>query len=145
MRKKKNKPLNEVEQVFESFWKQKVCKTNGKLDLQSVQNELHDYKKIIDEVTKVYQFITEGNFNRIDYDSEIIIGYCKQSMKNHVANGLKNYRDALQISDTSFVQQVTRVLSETMGVDEQQNELNVEVANKLLQILKDNGYLILKS
>lgn len=51
--------MEDYKETYEKFWKGLV-ETDGKLDLDKVMRELHDYSFMMDEVPKVYDHVSGG-------------------------------------------------------------------------------------
>jgi len=56
----------------EKFWKSIIYK-NGKLDEKQIMKELSDFSIVMEEVPKVYEYITGGLLSKITYPAETII------------------------------------------------------------------------
>lgn len=57
---------DDYRRTYESFWRPLV-ETDGKLDLDKVARELHDYSHLISEVPKVYVHVTGGAMSYPNY------------------------------------------------------------------------------
>lgn len=64
---------NDVNQVFEEFWRPLLCDGDGNIDLEAVKLELYDYRIVLQEVSKVYDHITNGKFSKPNTAHEYII------------------------------------------------------------------------
>lgn len=65
--------IYDVEDVFQGFWKDIVCKENGELDTEQVKRELCDYYKMLREVPYVYSAVTGGLLSKPIYDAKTVI------------------------------------------------------------------------
>jgi len=56
--------MNEIEKVYEEFWKDIVENPDGTINLDQVKMELYDFKVVMDEVSQVYCDITNGRISK---------------------------------------------------------------------------------
>lgn len=54
----------DYEKTFAEFWAADLLLPDGTLDKDKVMRELHDYRMVLDEVSKVYDNITGGRFSK---------------------------------------------------------------------------------
>ena len=52
--------MEDYQKTFKEFWKVLVCNSDGSLNLDKVQRELHDFHTLMGNVGKVYDHITGG-------------------------------------------------------------------------------------
>lgn len=64
---------NDYEKTWQEFWKPLVCDDNGYPDLEQIKKELADYKFLLDNVPKVYDYVTDGKLTKPNYPSEVVI------------------------------------------------------------------------
>ena len=62
----------EVERIWNDFWVP-ILQGNGELDLDKVKAELYDYKIVMEEVSKVYDHITNGRISKPNTQSDVVI------------------------------------------------------------------------
>lgn len=66
------KDHDDYKRTYQEYWKALV-ETDGKLNLDKVMRELHDYKFILDQVPKVYGHVSGGMISKPNtYASEVI-------------------------------------------------------------------------
>lgn len=68
----RNITQNEINENFESYWKP-LIETNGEIDIEKVKKELFDYYTAIEEVSAVYDEITNGRFSKPNTARQYII------------------------------------------------------------------------
>lgn len=59
--------------TWESFWRYTCCNADGTLNLDAIQRELHDYRTITREVSKVYFRLTGGRVSKINTQADVVI------------------------------------------------------------------------
>jgi hypothetical protein len=62
----------ETEEVYEYFWKI-IVEKDGNINIDAIKKELHDYYIAIQEVGKVYDYITMGKLTKPNTDAQYII------------------------------------------------------------------------
>ncbi|MFA5395715.1 MAG: hypothetical protein WC346_06820 [Methanogenium sp.] len=63
----------DYEKDFEDFWKDIIIK-KGKIDLEQVKKELHDYHILLKEVPEVYMEVTGGRISKPNTRAFEVIG-----------------------------------------------------------------------
>ena len=69
----------DVEQVWQDFWVPLLYQdetesvVSDTLNLEQVKRELYDFKRVMDQVDKVYMHITGGKFSKVLTPAEWII------------------------------------------------------------------------
>jgi len=53
--------MNEIEKVYEEFWKNIVENLDGTINLDQVKMELYDFKVVMDEVSQAYYELTNDH------------------------------------------------------------------------------------
>ena len=81
-----DKPIDtpEVEQIFQEFWKDIICKEDSSIDIDAVKCELADYYKMLQEVPKVYSEITGGILSKPLYKAEFVLEYFREKYYDKV-------------------------------------------------------------
>lgn len=64
--------MREVNRIFKEFWEDIVMK-DGKLDIDQVKRELHDYHFMLESVPKVYMEITGGRISKPNTSPSAVI------------------------------------------------------------------------
>ena len=64
--------MNEIDKVYNDFWKPLIEK-DGRLDLEQLKKELYDYHMVLQEVPKVYWYVTAGKISKPNTKSEVVI------------------------------------------------------------------------
>ena len=65
--------MNEVEKVWEDFWRDIVCNKDGTLNLEQIKKELYDFSIALEEVPKVYDALTGGKISKINTLHDVVI------------------------------------------------------------------------
>lgn len=64
---------NPVERCWETFWKE-IIEKNGKVDLEQIKKELHDYHGIMENAAIVYDRVTGGRISKPNTHASEVIG-----------------------------------------------------------------------
>jgi hypothetical protein len=64
--------MKDYEVTWNEFWKAIVC-PDGKIDLEQVKKELHDYHFAMGQVPEVYMHITNGQMSKMNYFANDVI------------------------------------------------------------------------
>jgi len=64
-------PISEVERVYREFWAP-IVEYRGFLDIEQVKKELYDFWLVMDNVPKVYNYVTGGKVSKILTDPEFV-------------------------------------------------------------------------
>lgn len=64
---------NKYKEVYDLFWKELVENEDGSLNKDAMMRELSDYKFLLDEVPKVYCYVTGEKLSKPHYKSDIVI------------------------------------------------------------------------
>ncbi len=74
----------DYEKDFEDFWKDIVVK-NGKVDIEQVKKELHDYHILLKEVPEVYMEVSGGRISKPNtLASEVISEFNEQNLNKEI-------------------------------------------------------------
>jgi hypothetical protein len=68
-----NEKDDQVNSVWEDFWKPLVCAKNGEIVLDSIKRELYDYYVVMNEVSEAYCHITGNIFSKANTKASHII------------------------------------------------------------------------
>jgi hypothetical protein len=63
----------DYEKDYEDFWKE-IIEVNGVVSMDQVKRELFDFHCIMQEVPKVYDYITNGNISKPNTNANVVIG-----------------------------------------------------------------------
>lgn len=83
-----------VEELFEKFWKPILFK-DGKLNMDQLKKELCDYYFIIDQVPKVYDYVTGGKVSKPNTYADAVIGEYENYIQEIVNDTLKEEFEVL--------------------------------------------------
>lgn len=61
-----------VERVYQNYWADIVA-PNGEIDLELVKRELHDYYLVMQEVSRVYDHISNGRISKPNTRADVLI------------------------------------------------------------------------
>ena len=75
---------NEVEKVWQEFWRDIVCDENGNINLEQVKKELCDFHFMMNEVPKVYSEITGGMLSYPTYEAETVLMVYRDKFGNKI-------------------------------------------------------------
>lgn len=68
----------EVEQCYQEFWKDIICKEDGSIDIEQLKKELYDYNRVLDNVPAVYCEVTGGLLSYPTYKSETVLNIFRE-------------------------------------------------------------------
>jgi hypothetical protein len=71
--------IKAVEETWNDFWKEIVCKPDGTLNVEQVKKELHDYKIVMDCASKAFDAVTGGRVSKPNTDP----GWVEQFAEEH--------------------------------------------------------------
>lgn len=92
----------EIESVWEKFWKNILIDDNNQIDVKQLKKELYDYHFILDNVSKVYCEVTGDRLSYPNYSSDIVI----REYNNNMDRVLEEYT---QESIENFEEWIDRV------------------------------------
>lgn len=69
----------DVQKVFEDFWKSLVVK-DGELDVEQVKKELYDYKVMMANVSELYVNITGGQLSKPTYVPHVLLAFHEDAL-----------------------------------------------------------------
>lgn len=78
--------IDEVEENFNTFWKDIVTNADGTLNLQAVKNELFDYSQYMHETSIVYDTITRGRVSKPNTTASAVIGEYNDDINENYIN-----------------------------------------------------------
>jgi hypothetical protein len=86
-----NRP--DYERTYDSFWRSIVEHPDGTLNRERVMRELHDYHRVMREVSAVYSHITDGALSKPAYTARDVIAEADECRdrwaKIHTADDLQ--------------------------------------------------------
>lgn len=62
----------EVEKVWNEFWKP-IVEKDGEVDMDQIKKELYDFHMVMQEVSKVYDHITNGKISKLLTHADVVI------------------------------------------------------------------------
>lgn len=65
--------MTDIERVYQNFWRPIIENKDGSINIDQVKFELYDYYQAIQNVTKVYDEITNGKFTKLNTDARHVI------------------------------------------------------------------------
>ena len=65
---------DDVEKVWQEFWKDIVYDEQGNLNVEQIKKELYDFYFVMQEVPKVYCEITGGRLSYVTYPAKTVLG-----------------------------------------------------------------------
>lgn len=98
----------DVRTVFDAYWRDRVCPA-GQWDLGQVQRELYDYHTCLEEVTHVYDILTDGRFTKPTTRASVILDHVCAAQEAEIA-------DAVQQALTPVVDEVGFLLADLGSV-----------------------------
>lgn len=67
-----------------AFWDEIILNDDGSVDLEAVYAELHDYKFLMDQATRVYWDITCGQMSKPNYYASSVIQVADECVEKQV-------------------------------------------------------------
>lgn len=87
-------PEMTTEECWEQFWKEIVF-PGGKLDLEQIKKELHDFHTLIDNVSLVYDHITCGRISKPLTDPKIVIDEAESIYQDGLRLAQKDWESSI--------------------------------------------------
>jgi len=90
--------MNEVEKVYEEFWKNIVENLDGTINLDQVKMELYDFKVVMDEVSQAYYELTNGEISKPNTAYQYVIDIVEEDRQKLIrllqaaSSALKSYQ-----------------------------------------------------
>lgn len=101
--------IEEIDNLYNSFWKEIVEKEDGSINVEQMKTELYDYHSIMTEVTKVYSHATGNVLSKPHYLAEGVISciesyYEMDALMNYGPDPDMKFKDGehLTIRDTNL-------------------------------------------
>lgn len=105
------KKYNEVEKVWEEFWKDIVCNEDGSINIEQVKKELCDYNFILEQVPKVYCHITNGLLSKPTYAADTVINEF-ESCQSELINKEMAKDDLLQLLNGEITEELKKEIED---------------------------------
>ncbi len=77
-----------VEKVWQDFWMPLVA-PDGRVDMEQIKKELYDFRQIMKEVSRVYEYVTGGAISKINTKAEEVIIIYKERTQSLVNEMVK--------------------------------------------------------
>ena len=77
---------DEVEKIWQDFWKPLVSDMDGCLNIRKLKEELADYHFVMQQVQKVYCHITGNMLSKPTYYAEVVINEADKYYENMYEN-----------------------------------------------------------
>lgn len=72
--------MKDYEQCYEEFWKE-IIEKDGVIDVDQVKKELFDFHRMIQNVPKVYDYVTGGAVSKSLTDPDVICNLAYEHFK----------------------------------------------------------------
>lgn len=105
------KECNEVEKVWEDFWKGLVCNEDGSINVEQIKKELCDYHFMLEQIPKVYCRITNGMLSKPNYLAETVIKEFETCQENLIDKEMAK-DDLLQMLDGEITEEYKKEIEE---------------------------------
>jgi hypothetical protein len=79
----------DYEQTWEEFWRDIVA-PDGTVNLDQVKRELHDFRQIIKDLSRLYMEVTGGRVSKPNTDVGVVLDLAEEHCKRQVAQALRN-------------------------------------------------------
>lgn len=70
----KNAPLPRYEKDWQEFWAFIILDKDGNVNLEQVKKELHDFRALMQRMSKLTFELTAGSLSYSNYEASVIIG-----------------------------------------------------------------------
>jgi len=87
-----------VEEVFRQYW-QDIVMPNDEWDLEQVKKELHDYQQVMQEVSKVYTYITMNKISYPNTKADSVIGVYEDVLQDLIAEAVEEAKEEWEKED----------------------------------------------
>lgn len=92
---------NEIEKVWQEFWKPILNNNEDELNLEQLKKELYDYYMIMGEVSMVYDNLTGGRISKINTDHNIVVDEVEDRFKELAEERVNENLGYLRTDDDS--------------------------------------------
>lgn len=127
----------EVNRVYNEFWKDILEDSNGELDIEQLKKELHDYHSLLDEVPRVYMYVTGGRISKPNTVADEVISEYFNLVETEINEALeeqkKEFREKLSPVKNALAI-VDKLSKDTTNLSVQDSQ----VAEKLVSIFQDD-------
>ena len=86
--------MSDVDKVYKEFWEELIT-TNGKLDIEKIKKELHDYHFILEQIPKVYSEVTDNKISKPNTYADEIISCFNDYVQELVEQEIENNEESL--------------------------------------------------
>ncbi len=102
----------EVQHVFETFWKDIIMNEDGTVNLNQVKKELSDFSFMIDQVPRVYEEL--AGLSKPNYYADTIIGLARERQEEHLKEDLQELVNEMVECET--VDEVLEIFRDAYGI-----------------------------
>ena len=92
--------MQDYERSYEEFWKDLIENEDGTLNKDRLKRELHDYRMIIENASKIYDHVTAGRFSKPNALAEDVIAEADIHYEEHYKNIWKKLENGLNRNNT---------------------------------------------
>lgn len=83
------------DETFKGFWEDIVGPENN-LNVEQIKKELHDFACLIDNISKVYSYVTDGKISKPNTDIDAVFAEYDQCVENAVNEAIADHEDYLK-------------------------------------------------
>jgi hypothetical protein len=82
--------MKDYQRSWNEFWKP-LCTKSGKVNLDAVKRELHDYRMVLREVPKVYDHVTRGRICKANTLAREVIAVADDVRNEEINEAIKEH------------------------------------------------------
>jgi hypothetical protein len=82
----------DYEKSYDEFWKSIVEHPDGTLNRDQIMRELHDYRRVMDEVSLAYDDVTGGRYSKPNTQAGWISSAVEERTQEAIAEALRDAR-----------------------------------------------------
>lgn len=79
----------DYKKTYDDFWKN-IVETDGKLDLDKVQRELHDFHALMHNAGEVYCHVTGNRISKLNTDAQAVIAVADDILVQRIQEGIQD-------------------------------------------------------
>ena len=90
---------SEIDECYDSFWREIIEDEAGNVDLNALKIELYDYSRFMEEVSKVYMHVTNGRISKCNTVAEEVIAEANDVVMEAMESGANAQPVFIQVKE----------------------------------------------
>lgn len=115
--------MSDYENTYDEFWKEIVENPDGTLNLDQIKRELHDYAKIMDEASKVYDDVTGSRISKPNASASAVIAAANECTEEWLDDRIAEWtKDIIEVfeeaEEDETPEEIRERLFDALGITE---------------------------